>query len=236
MRYLFFRSVLTHLVFMVLTISLYLAIPVAAHEEAPPKGLSGIVKNAPDEAVRKQEIAEFKYKDLFTCTIPNQWEIDTDGGTSGLSQEEKKIYGINLYAPVSEVIPVKISIYYYAEGNLLHKTMDIFVEKHSKPIFGVAFEGDKYSPVTEIMVSGRKSKKFERRKSEFIAIHFLKEPDLDDAKIFERVGKQVPVFEKFVVVPAEKGFYVLNFYSSAETVELYQEAFDVVAGSFKPLR
>jgi hypothetical protein len=220
---------------MVLTTSLSLVIPVTAHEGSP-KGSSGAVKNAPDDAVIKQEIVEFKYKDFFTCTIPNQWEIDTDEGTSGLSQEEKKIYGINLYAPVSGVIPVKISIYYYGKGNLLHKTMEIFVEKHSKPIFGVAFDGDRYSPVTEIKVSDRKSKKFERRKSEFIATHFLKEPDSDDMKIFERVGKPVPVFEQFVVVPAEKGFYVLRFYSPAETVELYKEAFDMVAGSFKPLR
>jgi hypothetical protein len=142
----------------------------------------------------------------------------------GLSEEEKKVYGITLFGPPngSPVSPL-ISIHYYAPGNLLHKTMDIFIRRHSGPVLGFVTEGKSYGEVQQIEIAGRVAKIFER-----IDIRFIGERAINMPK--------VSIFEKFILIPAGKddGFYVLKLSVPAETKDQYTEILEKAIKSFLP--
>lgn len=158
----------------------------------------------------------------FKCNIPADWSVYDP--VFGLSAEEKKVYGVTLFGPQdgSKVPPV-ISIHYYAPGNLLHKTMDIFVRIHSGPVLGFVLEGKSYGEVRQIEIAGREAKTFERIDIRFIGERAINPP-------------RVSIFEKFVVIPARKdgGFYVLELSVPVETKDKYTGIFEESVKSFLP--
>ena len=158
----------------------------------------------------------------FKCSIPADWSVYDPG--FGLSEEEKKVYGITLFGPQngSPVSPL-ISMHYYAPGNLLHKTMDRFIRIHSEPVFGVASEGQSYGKVRQIKIAGREAKTFER-----IDIRFIGERAINMPKML--------LFEKFIVIPARKdaGFYVLELSVPDAAKDKYTVIFAEVVKSFLP--
>lgn len=161
----------------------------------------------------------------FKCSIPAGWSAYHQ--VFGLSEEEKKVYGVALFGPQENTSPVgpAISIHYYAPGNLLHKTMDIFIRRHSGPVLGVAEERESYGEVREIELAGRKAKTFERRKIRLIGHRAINMPE-------------VLLFERFIIIPASKdeGFYVLKLSVPAEIKEKYTGIFGETAKSFSPER
>ena len=160
----------------------------------------------------------------FKCSIPADWSVYDP--VFGLSAEEKKVYGVTLSGPQngSPVSPV-ISMHYYAPGNLLHKTMDIFIRRHSGPILGFVLEGKSYGKVRQIEIAGREAKIFERIDIRFIGEEAINMP-------------RVSIFEKFIVIPAGKdeGFYVLELSVPDETKDKYKGIFEESVKSFLPER
>jgi len=201
-----------------------------------PWNLSAAVKDAVTDASTNQEFVSYEYKGIFACDIPKQWRIDDGTMQFGLSPEKKKIFGIHAFAPEFSERPVRISVHFYADGNMLHKDMNEFIQSHAKPILGYVPEGSSYGPVKSAIIAGRKAKKFEQKKSEFVADRSIREPGENDPRVYEKMAKKIYVVEQFIVIPAQKGFYALSFYAPAETAHLFQQAFDKVAGSFKPLK
>lgn len=159
----------------------------------------------------------------FKCSIPADWSVDEPG--FGLSEEEKKVYGVTLFGPRSRspVSPV-ISIHYYAPGNLLHKTIDMFVRLHSEPVFGEASKGESFDRVRQIEIAGRKAKTFAR-----VIVHYIEET---------LHPRSVSKFEKFVVIPAREdvGFYVLKLSIPVEIKEQCRVVFERSVKSFLPER
>lgn len=159
----------------------------------------------------------------FKCSIPADWSVYDPG--FGLSEAEKKVYGVTLFGPRngSPVDPV-ISIHYYAPGNTLYKTMEQFVRIFSEP-FGFASEGESYGKVRQIKIAGRKAKTFEN-----IAIKFIGERAINMPKM--------SLFEKFIVIPARKdaGFYVLELSVPDAAKDKYTVIFAEVVKSFLPER
>lgn len=160
----------------------------------------------------------------FKCTIPSGWN-EYDPGF-GLSQEEKKVYGVTLFGPKDggRIAPT-ISIHYYAPGNLLHKTMDKFIRAHSEPVLGTASEGETYGKVSRATIAGREAKTFER-----MNVRFTGGRSLNPQKVI--------LFEDFIVIPDsnDQGFYVLRLSVPAEAKNKYKEIFGKVAKSFLPQR
>ncbi len=160
--------------------------------------------------------------DYFKCKIPADWTIYEP--VFGLSAEEKKVYGITLFGPQngSPVAPV-ISVHYYAPGNLLHKTMEVFIRRHSEPVLGFVAEGKSYGKVQETELAGRKAKTFER-----IDIRYIGERVLHPLK--------VSMSEKFIVVSDSKddGFYVLKLSVPAAEKDKYAGIFEEIVKSFLP--
>jgi len=178
------------------------------------------VSSALDKAQKFKEYASFG--NYFQCSIPEDWSVYPPG--FGLSEEEKKVYGVILIGPQSEspVAPL-MSIHYYAPGNLLHNTMDVFIRRHSSSNLGIEIEGKSYGKIQEMEVAGRQAKTFER-----IDIRFIGERVIHPTK--------VPIYEKFVTIPAVsgEGFYVLKLSVPAEMKDAYKGLFEVTVKSFLP--
>ena len=178
------------------------------------------VSSALDKAQKFKEYASFG--NYFQCSIPEDWSVYPP--SFGLSEKEKKVYGVILIGPrnTSPVAPL-MSIHYYAPGNLLHSTMDIFIRRHSRSNLGIEIEGKSYGKIQEMEVAGRQAKTFER-----IDIRFIGERVINPTK--------VPIYEKFVTIPAGsgEGFYVLKLSVPAEMKDAYKGLFEVTVKSFLP--
>ncbi len=167
------------------------------------------------------QAAEKLANEYFSVDIPAGWEkVET---MFGLSQEEKKVYGANFLAAADkDGLAPMISVHYYAPGNIVHRTAEKFIKLHAESVFGVALNGEKYGPVKEGLVCKRRAKIFERNTFEFVPPESIKQ-------------KKIPVYEKFAVVPAKEGFYVLSLYSPGEDPKANLKAYGSALASFKPL-
>ncbi|OPY78789.1 MAG: hypothetical protein A4E64_00628 [Syntrophorhabdus sp. PtaU1.Bin058] len=177
----------------------------------------------------------------FSCEIPAGWSRDDN--TFGLTQDEKKAYGLTLRKPLAGEVPVRISIYYYAEGNLLYRSADHYIRVFSQPVLGVALEGSSYGRISPLTVSGREAKMFERLKNEFVPVSndlgSLDKPVKDDPRIYERremKARPVPVKERFIVLLAGSGFYALRYSAPAGDFEESLPAFERVRTTFNAMR
>ena len=178
----------------------------------------------------------------FSCDIPPDWSR-VEGTGFGLSDEEKKTYGITLGAPESVEIPIRISLYYYAEGNLMYKSVDHYLNLFAKPALGAALEGSSYGEVTPAKVGSRDGMMFERLKHEFVPLH--KRLDLSDSPgregiVYERRGEMmaraVPVKERFMLLPAKSGFYALRYSAPADKFAKHLPVFEQLTKRFYPRR
>ncbi len=160
--------------------------------------------------------------DYFTCSIPADWSVYQPA--FGLSEEEKKVYGITLFGPATiPAAPPTLSVHYYAPGNRLHDSMERFVLVHAAPVLGFVAEGKSYGKVQEIEFAGRKAETFDR-----IDIRYIGERSLHPQK--------VSVFERFIVVPEKnhQGFYALKLSVPVDAKEEYLTVFKRFTKSFTP--
>lgn len=180
-----------------------------------------LVAVASAQAAGRGAATTYTEKGYFTVAIPAGWEKEER--TFGLSQEKKKVYGADFLAATDrDGLTPRISVHYYAQGNLLHKTADKFIRVQSQPVLGVIADGRNYGPVEKGRVGKRDARVFERNTFEYIPPESIEQ-------------KKIPVYEKFAVVPAKAGFYVLSLYSPMEASKDNLKAYESVLASFKML-
>lgn len=156
----------------------------------------------------------------FKCVLPKDWR---KAGSMGQPASEKKVYGVDIVGPAgADGISPSISVKYYAKGNALFKSAAEFIRIHSRPIPGLGLPGDKYGPITAIKLAGRSASAFERNKSGFAGPRQVE-------------NKEIPVFERYLVLPVREGFYALSYYSAASEAEAGLPVFEGVVKSFEPL-
>lgn len=179
---------------------------------------AGAPKSAvPGTRLGEKYVSEGNY---FKCLLPKDWR---KSGPVGQPASEKKVYGVDLTgAAGADGIAPSISVKYYARGNTLFRSAEEFVRIHAKPIAGLGLPGDNYGPVTSVKLAGRTATSFERRKSDFAGPRQIE-------------NKAIPVFERYIVLPAREGFYVLNYYSVFSEAKAGLPAFEDVVKSFEPL-
>jgi hypothetical protein len=174
------------------------------------------------------EQAEFReytsQGNYFRCSVPRDWSEYHQ--SLGLSQEEKKVYGVTLFGPSDGgPVPPTISLHYYAPGNLLHRTMDKFIRGHSQPVPGPPSEDGSHGEVRPVAIAGRQAVTFERTNVRYTGGRTLN-PD------------KMVLFERFVVIPDEndRGFYVLALSVPEGARSRHIEVFRVITESFQPGR
>jgi len=189
----------------------------------------------PESPVKPEDIVYEKYiseGNFFVVLIPKGWgkkEKDFP-----YAYTKTKVYGVDLSGPHNEddARPT-ISVLYYEYGQFFKS-----YEKYINLIIGtftrLTPEKDVY--VTNTAVVGREAKKFEIETYELILLPF-KRPDFEEGIIYQIVppSKKVTVIARYIVIPAEKGFYVLNYSASSGIVKSIEGIFEKVLNSFEPL-
>jgi hypothetical protein len=93
---------------------------------------------------------------------------------------------------------------------------------HNKPVLPGGNQGRAYGKVADGLAGNYYAKVFERKVFEYVPKRSIN-------------AKKVFVYEKFVVVPAKKGYYVLRYYAPMDLAKANIKFFDAVLASFKPL-
>lgn len=161
--------------------------------------------------------------DFFRYQMPDGWYVVPEH-PFGLSAEEKKVYAVALHGPRDGEIPERISMAYYAPGNLLYKSEWLYLRTFFPAPLAEHSNIDAEKLVETIIVSGKKARMFDRERKEFLPMHRVIEPNSpaqpDDPRVFEGrrelMARGVPVRERFVVVPARFGFYALRYSADAQ--------------------
>lgn len=175
-----------------------------------------------------QEFQPYKSPDkTFRCVVPSGWSIVEN---PGYSREVSGVDGFNAYTGGFED-RVTISIHYHPEGNKLHKDMDIYIKRHSRPILGIT-EGQSYGEVRDIDFKGTKARTFESTGYEYES--HVYNPKLD--RYVEPLHpRKIEYRERFIVMPAGSGFVALRFKARPDMVKQYEDIFAGVADSFSLL-
>lgn len=166
----------------------------------------------------KEYVSDGKY---FSILILKNWS----GDEAIMTRRNMKIYGIEIAMPMQkeDTFPVKITVEYYAKDNVLYKTPKEFIERLSQPDPTLPSRGREYGPVTNTSIAGMKAKQFERKIPEFVPPYSVKQ-------------KEILIYEKYIVAPAEEGYYVFTYQSPVEQAKSRIQAFEKVISSFKPFK
>ncbi|MFA6317149.1 MAG: hypothetical protein WC943_06995 [Elusimicrobiota bacterium] len=157
-------------------------------------------------------------------SLPEGWAQQTRA--FGLSDEEKKIFGVTLTAPfdpsASEGSAPRMSAHYYAPDNLMDKTAEKYIRVHTSPVpVGVHVfpalpevkDGQFQGLLTEIFSNMTHERGPERR--------------ID--------AKGIELWESFVVITPKEGYYALRYSAPKDRYAAGLPAFEAFIASFKPL-
>lgn len=162
----------------------------------------------------------YTVNNAFTVSLPAGWAREAE--PYGLSDREKGVYGADFLSPGGAEFPARISVDYYAPGNLENGTYEKYIRRHSKPPLGAGLDGKVYGPVKNGRAGNYYAKVFDRKTFQFVPPRSLK-------------AKKVFFYEKFYVVTVRQGFYVLRLTAPLTTAKAAAKTFDAFAASFIPL-
>lgn len=179
---------------------------------------------------------------FFRYQVPAGWSAIPEH-PFGLSAEEKKVFAVTLHGPLRGEIPLRISAAYYAQGNLLYKSVAQYVRIFSPVSPAAGAEADAQGQARSITVSGREARMFERERKEFMPMHRPispnDSPSRDDPRVYERRGEMmaraVPVRERFVVIPGKAGFHALRYSAAAEDFQEFLPDFEKLTATIEIL-
>lgn len=202
----------------------------------PPPSLQAVPHDLLPEIPDPYGFVTVEVGDHFSCDIPPDWSR-IHGSGFGLTDEEKRTYGIKLEAPSTSEVPATISIFYYAEGSLMYKSVDHYLRAFSQsaPAEG-ARDGHDYGKITPVTVSGREAMTFESigMRSITSGTSVSSQPG-----VYFRPGlnaERVPIRERFVVLPAPPGFFALRYTAPEKTFQEFLPVFEQVTKRFYPWR
>ncbi|MEZ4601145.1 MAG: hypothetical protein R2940_15250 [Syntrophotaleaceae bacterium] len=179
----------------------------------------------------------------FSCVIPADWSEGNSYAGSALSPEEKKVFGVEFSKYSWGPVPMRISVHYYAEGNLLHSTPELYIARKAHPVVEQAGKY-RYGELFDTVVDGRPAKTFMRPYYQFVSAEPLlpgssQDDPKDDARVYEgreMMARKEPLVERYVVVPADSGFYALVYSAPDDHFEEFLGVFDGLLDTFNPLR
>lgn len=190
----------------------------------------------PESPVTPKNIAYEKYTsegNFFVVLIPKGWGKKEKDFSRAYTKTGDKVYGVELFGPHNkDDARLTISVLYYEYGQFF-KSYERYISLKTGSFTRLAPEKD--VSITNTTVAGREAKKFEISKFELIPLPF-DPPDFKEGIMYEIVppSKKVTVIERYIVIPAEKGFYVLNYRAPEDIAKEYESAFSKIVSSFEP--
>jgi hypothetical protein len=144
----------------------------------------------------------------FECPVPSGWTSAEDGSSMRMTGPAD-----------ANRIPSLIMIRYYGPDDRNFSSAEAYMKRQTVPLFKVP--GDKTGTASKIMVAGRKAARIVNTSAVSIPPNSMR-------------SKEVPTRAEHVVVPAERGFYVLLNDSPASLAAANRAAFKAVLAGFKP--
>lgn len=170
---------------------------------------------------------------FFVVLIPEGWGKQERNFSHAYSDTGDKIRGVELSGPQSkDDVRLTISVLHYEYGQFF-KNYGRYISLKTGSFTRIAPE--KNVPVTNTAVAGREAKTFEIEKFELVRLPF-EPPPFKEGIVYEIAppSKKVTVIDRYIVVPAKKGFYVLNYRAPADMAKEYESVFDRIVSSFEP--
>lgn len=196
----------------------------------------------PSQAVDSAAVEFVEIEGYFSCEIPVGWTKISSYSGYGLTPEEKKVYGYELTKHMGETEPPLISVHYYAEDNLLYSSPELYIASKLPPV-AQQVGSYRYGEVLDADVAGRPAKTFMRPFHRVLPPEpKLPDPSNDhnvDGRIYEHseiMARVVPLIERYFVIPAGTGFFVLGYSAPEELFEEHLSDFEHVVATFSPLR
>ena len=153
----------------------------------------------------------------FSCSIPSSWALSRDKD----EDEKYSIYEIQLEAPQTEKGSAAIKIAYYAKDSTDFSGFQDFIDSNSRNAFGETKSArETYEPVKKVKLAGRQAFELSREMMQYL------HPE-------SKSDESVQLKEKFYVLPAKEGFYVLSVSAEKTAYLANLPVFEKVAKSFK---
>ena len=190
----------------------------------------------PESPVTLKNIVYEKYiseGNFFVVSIPKGWGKEEKNFSHAYTRTGDKVRGVELSGPHNkDDARLTISVLYYEYGQFF-KSYERYISLKIGTFTRLAPEKD--VPITNTAVAGRKAKKFEIEIFELIPLPF-EMPVFKEGIKYEIVppSKKVTVIERYIVIPAEKGFYVLNYRAPEDIAKEYENVFNKIVSSFEP--
>ena len=199
----------------------------AAQQPGSTAGISGKSMLQNDEIIKAEPLKisqaangrKMVSNGLFSYLMPSSWRANTNAA----EDEEYKVYEAKMFpSSSSKKMASYIYVSYFDENNEDIATWQEFVRVNSQNILrrGKTAEWEKYEPVKESAVAGRKAYIVARN-----CRHFLNPNSKDDSYVMKK--------EKMYVLPASKGYYVIRYASDEKSYNENINAFEAIAASFK---
>lgn len=153
---------------------------------------------------------------VFTAMVPSDWEKEEEI----IAGRQEKQYGVDLYSPGKKPAAA-VSLIYFGPDHPRFKTYEKYLAtlrdtKDSVP-------GEVAGKVTDTVVNNRYAKTFDKKS------YALYPP-------YAPAPEKIEMFERYVVVPAKKGFYSLTLKAPKGEAKRYLAEFEKILKSFKPAR
>jgi hypothetical protein len=200
-------------------------------------GLSVIMLLAAVQSAAEVEPPYEKYVcegEYFSALVPKEWSRTEQGHPYG---DLTKVYGLKLRGPeVRDGAAATISLLYYSGEKFFTDHRQYINARLNSPVREDSGEKQEMVPVG---IAGLRGVTFSLKTFELVSRPSERQmppkPD-DGSRIYEIVppSKKVIMAERFIVLPAGKGFYVLHYRAPEDNAGEYQKVFENVTGSFQP--
>jgi len=172
--------------------------------------------------------------EYFSALVPKEWPRTEQGHPYG---DLTKVYGVKLRDPEDrDSAAATISLLYYS-GEKFFTDHRQYINARLNSM--VREDHDEKKEMVPVAVAGLRGVTFSLKTFELVSRpserHMPPKPD-DGSRIYEIVppSKKVIMAERYIVLPAGKGFYVLHYRAPEDTAGEYRTIFENVTGSFQP--
>lgn len=157
---------------------------------------------------------------VFKCEVPVTWTAwrNTERESKGAG-----VYGIFLKGPRNiENRPPTIYLRYYSGSNSLFPDAKSYIARQLEP-GPVALARERTTGLKSVTVAKLTGSRFLRNTFDYIPPHSLD-------------TKEIKIREEYIVLTAEKGFFVFIYSSPKSLFKRYHPLFQHVLGTFEPLK
>jgi hypothetical protein len=193
-------------------------------------GNAAAVAAAPSAAGERESYTSPDHS--FTVLVPKDWEKSESGHPYG---DLTRITGIRLTGPrTPEGVPALISVLHYS-GEHLFRTPEEFIQAQLNAIGRIDY--DREATVSSIKMAGRPGKTFFIKTFQLVYLPQPEPPPMKDGVVYELSPphRQVDLLDRYLVLPASQGYFVLRFRAPETSYKEDQALFEDLAGSFQPL-